>query len=59
MKSRFLPSFHVSGEDLQHRYKYFRKEYYVKTVSQPDIDALFLVCKQVFTAQIFWKFQCE
>jgi len=31
--------FTLSGEDLQQRY--FWKEYYVKTVSQPDIDAVF------------------
>jgi hypothetical protein len=33
-----LTDFSVSGEDLQHHC--FRKEYYLKTVTQPDIDAV-------------------
>ncbi len=34
-----LTVFSVSGEDLQHRS--FRKEYYVKTVTHPDMDPVF------------------
>ncbi len=35
MKSQFLPFFSVIGEDLKHRC--FRKEHYMKTVTQPYI----------------------
>jgi hypothetical protein len=38
-KEPILTVFSVFGEDLQHRC--FRKEHYVKTVTQPDIDTVF------------------
>jgi hypothetical protein len=41
-ESRFLPfSLFVSGEDLHVQHRCFSKGFFVKTATQPDIDAVF------------------